>query len=238
MVTRFCVGTNRPTERLNLHVSSVSPLPKSYRDAFSDPNWQNVMHDEYHALIKNKTWTLVHRPPDTNIVHSQIELLIEGTLIHDIQNKGVQRNQQAFYYLEKAAYQLQPGALYLMRAIYLTDKCVKKDIAPALRDAPFKKRCFPSDEDIKNTNRGHSKPKELPVFESYIVKAEEGSDKKLHIKANVLHGSSHYHSRGCSSSADNTIHDVQKQVVTMRFNKSFEAIWTTCSGVSETIYSF
>nr|GEV15976.1 ribonuclease H-like domain-containing protein [Tanacetum cinerariifolium] len=68
MVIRFCVGTNRPTERLNLHVSSVSPLPKSYRDAFSDPNWQNAMRDEYNALIKNNTWTLVPRQPDTNIV--------------------------------------------------------------------------------------------------------------------------------------------------------------------------
>ncbi|GJZ59392.1 ribonuclease H-like domain-containing protein [Tanacetum coccineum] len=44
MVTRFRVGTNRPTKRLNLHVSSVSSLPKSYRDAFRDPNWQNAMH--------------------------------------------------------------------------------------------------------------------------------------------------------------------------------------------------
>ncbi|GKD01981.1 ribonuclease H-like domain-containing protein [Tanacetum coccineum] len=44
MVTRFCVGTNRPTKRLNLHVSSVSPLPKYYCDGFSDPNWQNAMH--------------------------------------------------------------------------------------------------------------------------------------------------------------------------------------------------
>ncbi|GJR20148.1 ribonuclease H-like domain-containing protein [Tanacetum coccineum] len=68
MVTRFRVGTNRPTERLNLHVSSVSPLPKSYRDAFNDPNWQNAMRDEYIALIKNKTWTLVPRPPYINIV--------------------------------------------------------------------------------------------------------------------------------------------------------------------------
>nr|GEX05811.1 ribonuclease H-like domain-containing protein [Tanacetum cinerariifolium] len=68
MVTRFHVGTNRPTERLNLHVSWVSPLPKSYRDAFNDPNWQNAMRDEYTVLIKNKTWTLVPRPPDTNIV--------------------------------------------------------------------------------------------------------------------------------------------------------------------------
>ncbi|GKC77175.1 ribonuclease H-like domain-containing protein [Tanacetum coccineum] len=49
MVTRFRVGTNRPTYRLNLHVSSVSSLPKSYRDAFHDPNWQNAMRDEYHV---------------------------------------------------------------------------------------------------------------------------------------------------------------------------------------------
>nr|GEU30871.1 retrovirus-related Pol polyprotein from transposon TNT 1-94 [Tanacetum cinerariifolium] len=62
------IYTNRPAERLNLHVSSVSSLPKSYRDAVSDPNWQNAMRDEYLALIKNKTWTLVPRPPNTNIV--------------------------------------------------------------------------------------------------------------------------------------------------------------------------
>ncbi|GJX63889.1 ribonuclease H-like domain-containing protein [Tanacetum coccineum] len=84
MVTHFRVGTNRPTERLNLHVSSVSPLPKSYRDAFSDPNWQNAMRDEYHALIKNKTWTLVPRPPDTNIVRCmwlfRHKYLADGTL--------------------------------------------------------------------------------------------------------------------------------------------------------------
>ncbi|GKC09481.1 ribonuclease H-like domain-containing protein [Tanacetum coccineum] len=55
MVTRFRVGTNRPTEHLNLHVSLVSPLPKSYCDAFNDPNWRNAMRDEYTALIINKT---------------------------------------------------------------------------------------------------------------------------------------------------------------------------------------
>ncbi|GJT03840.1 ribonuclease H-like domain-containing protein [Tanacetum coccineum] len=84
MVTRFRVGTNHPTERLNLHVSSVSPLPKSYRDAFNDPNWQNAMRDEYTALIKNETWTLVPRPPDTNIVRCmwlfRHKYLADGTL--------------------------------------------------------------------------------------------------------------------------------------------------------------
>nr|GEU38913.1 ribonuclease H-like domain-containing protein [Tanacetum cinerariifolium] len=84
MVTRFRVRTNRLTMRLNLHVSSVSHLPKSYRDAFNDPNWQTAMRDEYTALIKNETWTLVPRPPDTNIVCCMWlfchKYLVDGTL--------------------------------------------------------------------------------------------------------------------------------------------------------------
>ncbi|GJY19088.1 ribonuclease H-like domain-containing protein [Tanacetum coccineum] len=76
IVAHFCVGTNRPTERLNLHVSSVSPLLKSY--------WQNVMRDEYNALIKNRTWVLVPRPTDTNIVRCmwlfRHKYLADGTL--------------------------------------------------------------------------------------------------------------------------------------------------------------
>ncbi|GKE90285.1 ribonuclease H-like domain-containing protein, partial [Tanacetum coccineum] len=69
MVTCYRVGSNRPTQHLIIHVSSVSPLPKSYREAFNDTNWQNAMRDEYNALIKNQTWTLVPRPTDTNIIH-------------------------------------------------------------------------------------------------------------------------------------------------------------------------
>ncbi|GJS39019.1 ribonuclease H-like domain-containing protein [Tanacetum coccineum] len=51
MVTRFRVGTNRPTQRLNLHACSISPLPKSYSDAFNDQNWQNAMRDEYNLCL-------------------------------------------------------------------------------------------------------------------------------------------------------------------------------------------
>nr|GEV83360.1 ribonuclease H-like domain-containing protein [Tanacetum cinerariifolium] len=43
MVTRYRVGSNHPPDRLTLHVSLISPLPKSYRNAFNDPNWQNTM---------------------------------------------------------------------------------------------------------------------------------------------------------------------------------------------------
>nr|GEY08298.1 RNA-directed DNA polymerase, eukaryota, reverse transcriptase zinc-binding domain protein [Tanacetum cinerariifolium] len=86
MVTRFRVRTNRPTEHFNLHVSSVSSLPKSYRDAFNDPNWQNAMRDEYTVLINNKTWIVVPRLSDTNNVRCmwlfRHKYLADGTLSH------------------------------------------------------------------------------------------------------------------------------------------------------------
>nr|GEX17756.1 ribonuclease H-like domain-containing protein [Tanacetum cinerariifolium] len=68
MVTRFRVGTNRPTKRYACHVSPISPLLKSYTHAFNDPHWYRAMLDEYNALIKNKTWILVPRSHNVNIV--------------------------------------------------------------------------------------------------------------------------------------------------------------------------
>ncbi|GJV04842.1 ribonuclease H-like domain-containing protein [Tanacetum coccineum] len=66
------------------YYSLIFPLPKSYRDAFSDSNWQNAMRDEYNALIKNKTWILVPRPPDTNTTRYmwlfRHKYLADGTL--------------------------------------------------------------------------------------------------------------------------------------------------------------
>ncbi|GJZ95406.1 ribonuclease H-like domain-containing protein [Tanacetum coccineum] len=75
---------NRPPEHLNLHVSSISPLPKSYTDAFNGPNWQNAMQDEYNVFNKNNTWTLMPRPTDANIARCMWSFhhkyLADGTL--------------------------------------------------------------------------------------------------------------------------------------------------------------
>ncbi|GJU51484.1 ribonuclease H-like domain-containing protein [Tanacetum coccineum] len=70
MVTRYRVGSNRPTQRYTMHVSTISPLPKSYTHAFQDPYWNRAMLDEYNALIKNNTWILVPKPLDANIIRS------------------------------------------------------------------------------------------------------------------------------------------------------------------------
>ena len=47
-----------------------SPLPRNPVVALRDPNWKMAMDDEYDALIKNKTWELVPRPPNVNVIRS------------------------------------------------------------------------------------------------------------------------------------------------------------------------
>ncbi|GKC03195.1 ribonuclease H-like domain-containing protein [Tanacetum coccineum] len=84
MVTLFHVESNRPLEHPNLHVSSISPILKSYTDAFNDPNWHNDMCDEYNALIKNKLRLLCPSPQTPNIVRCmwlfRQKYLEDGTL--------------------------------------------------------------------------------------------------------------------------------------------------------------
>nr|GEX64937.1 ribonuclease H-like domain-containing protein [Tanacetum cinerariifolium] len=84
MVTRSRVGTTRPNPRYAGHVSIISPLPRSYKEALNDLNWRNAMFDEYNALIKTKTWSSVPRSEGANIVRCmwlfRHKFLADGTL--------------------------------------------------------------------------------------------------------------------------------------------------------------
>jgi len=42
--------------------------PQSLEAALRDPNWQQAMHDEYMALMRNKTWHLVPPSAGRNII--------------------------------------------------------------------------------------------------------------------------------------------------------------------------
>jgi len=68
MRTRAQHGVYKPKAIFDLSITtSVSPIPKSPISALHDKNWKQAMTDEFDALIKNKTWVLVPRPPDVNI---------------------------------------------------------------------------------------------------------------------------------------------------------------------------
>ena len=69
MVTRARNGIIMPNPRYaHVATATVSPLPSSVREALRDSNWRAAMQEEFDALSSNDTWTLVPRPPRTNIV--------------------------------------------------------------------------------------------------------------------------------------------------------------------------
>nr|GFA95470.1 hypothetical protein [Tanacetum cinerariifolium] len=104
MVTRFHDGTNRPTQHLNLHVSSISPLPKSYIDAFNDTNWQNATYLADGTLSRYKARFVANGS-------TQIEVLMLMRLLAQLLNQGRQTSFAACTsrtYTSEKAQQLEP----------------------------------------------------------------------------------------------------------------------------------
>ena len=60
----------RPVDRLNLSAvdSTAVTVPSTFRQAMQSPHWRQAMADEHKALVDNKTWSLVPRPPQANVV--------------------------------------------------------------------------------------------------------------------------------------------------------------------------
>mgnify|MGYP003703567557 CR=1 FL=1 len=48
--------------------SSESTEPQSYQEASQSSAWTTAMKEEYSALIKQGTWTLVHLPPNKKAI--------------------------------------------------------------------------------------------------------------------------------------------------------------------------
>ncbi|GJT52535.1 ribonuclease H-like domain-containing protein [Tanacetum coccineum] len=70
MITRSQSGIVKPIDRLSLHTSSISSIPKNPSHSLKDPNWRNAVYDEYNALFKNGTWLLVPRLTGVKMVRS------------------------------------------------------------------------------------------------------------------------------------------------------------------------
>nr|GEU31583.1 hypothetical protein [Tanacetum cinerariifolium] len=69
-VTRAKAEISKPLARMNCHATTTSPIPRSPLHALRDPNWHKAMVDEYNALISNRTWALMPRRTNVNIVRS------------------------------------------------------------------------------------------------------------------------------------------------------------------------
>nr|GEX56392.1 ribonuclease H-like domain-containing protein [Tanacetum cinerariifolium] len=74
MVTQSQSGIVKPIDRLSLHTTSISPLPKSPFLDLQNPHWNNAMHDEYNAqqlgIDRDKTFSPVVKPATIRTVLS------------------------------------------------------------------------------------------------------------------------------------------------------------------------
>ncbi|GJZ19552.1 ribonuclease H-like domain-containing protein [Tanacetum coccineum] len=88
MVTCAKAGIFKLLEHMNCHVTTTSPIPRSHVHALRDSNWKEAMLDEYNALIINRTWVLVPRPANVNVVHSmwlfKHKFNVDGSLSSDL----------------------------------------------------------------------------------------------------------------------------------------------------------
>ncbi|GKD06626.1 ribonuclease H-like domain-containing protein [Tanacetum coccineum] len=127
MVTRAQVGTVKPNPRFHGHTSHISPLPMSPSIALSNPNWRDVMYDEYNALIQNSTWILVLKPPNVNMVRSmwlfRHKYHVDGSLSR-YKARLVANLQRSLYGLKQAPRAwFQRFAGYALRVGFSSSRC-------------------------------------------------------------------------------------------------------------------
>ena len=99
MVTRAKNGIFKPKAYIG---SIASP---SIKKALSDPLWLQTMHDEYAALMKNNTWSLVNLPAGREPIGCKWVLRIKYNLDGPINKykarlaaKGFHHHQEGFHF--------------------------------------------------------------------------------------------------------------------------------------------
>ncbi|KAK1609668.1 hypothetical protein QYE76_033341 [Lolium multiflorum] len=95
--TRSRSGIFRPKERtdgtvawyaacMTAALADPTAEPRTYQAAMSIPHWREAMEQEYQALLRNATWTLVPPPPRVNIIDSKwvfkVKKHSDGTIEH------------------------------------------------------------------------------------------------------------------------------------------------------------
>ncbi|GJR67187.1 RNA-directed DNA polymerase, eukaryota [Tanacetum coccineum] len=113
MVTRAKAVISKPLARMNCHVTTTLPIPRSHLHALGDLNWHKAMIDEYNALISNGTWALVPRPANVNVVRSmwlfRHKYNADGSLSRHSDNMALKQAPRAMVFSGLLVYYMGSG---------------------------------------------------------------------------------------------------------------------------------
>lgn len=75
MIARSKNGIHKPKHQFSLIAvvleSDLTTEPRFFSEALRHSMWQQAMAEEYQALVKQGTWTLVNPPAGANIIECQ-----------------------------------------------------------------------------------------------------------------------------------------------------------------------
>jgi histone deacetylase 1/2 len=83
-VTRASWGILKLNLKYVLSAVGTKPIPSNISQALNNLEWKQAMEEEYGALMRNKTWSMVPRPNNMNIVGSKwvfkVKEKVDGTI--------------------------------------------------------------------------------------------------------------------------------------------------------------
>ena len=83
MITRSKVEIFKP-KIYQIYTQIQSSLPKNTCEALKEPKWKKAIEDEYNALMKNKTWTLIPNSQSYKLVGNKwvyrVKENLDGTI--------------------------------------------------------------------------------------------------------------------------------------------------------------
>lgn len=70
MITRSREGIFKP-KLYQISTQNHNSLPKNTVEALKEPEWKQTIEDEYNALMKNKTWTLIANNQNCKLIRNK-----------------------------------------------------------------------------------------------------------------------------------------------------------------------
>nr|GEV55839.1 ribonuclease H-like domain-containing protein [Tanacetum cinerariifolium] len=119
MVTRAKAGIFKPLERINCHVTTTSPFPRSHIHALLGPNWKEAMLNEYNALITNGMYKarLVANGPSSSTLLQRI--------IASLHNEFAMKDLGSLNYFLGISVQRSASGLFLSQSKF-TEKILER----------------------------------------------------------------------------------------------------------------